>query len=86
MEESDLVLPEVFYTLLDQRTKATAITPTLLAEYCELMKNDPTFLPELLAVIGPDKLIELIQTYGGVPLDIPTPNDILSTVRKSNES
>lgn len=86
MNESELVLPEVFYTLLDQRTKAATITPALLAEYCEVVKNDPTFLPELLAVIGPDKLIELIQNYGGVPLDIPTPNDILSTVRKSNES
>jgi hypothetical protein len=86
MVDTEIVLPDIFYALLDQRGKAEEITLELLENYAEITKNTPTFFHEVLALVGPEVMQQLVYTYGGVSLTIPTASDIVSTVRKNNES
>lgn len=81
--EDEQGLPDIFYTLLEQKEKAHKLTPEILAQYYELTRNSPTFFHEFFDFLGAEKTIEFIQIYGGVALNVPSPADILSAVRKS---
>lgn len=86
MVDTDIVLPDIFYTLMNQRDKAEEVTLELLEKYAEITKSAPTFFHEVLALVGPETMQRLVYTYGGVSLTIPTASDIVSTVRKNNEN
>ena len=81
MDAQDLV-PEIFSTLIEQRKKAESVTPAILSRYCSRLKDQPTFINELVEVIGEDNFLILIQRFGGIKLDIPQPGDIITEVNK----
>lgn len=86
MEDKDQILPDIFYTLLDQREKADSLTEVIIGEYCCILKNQESFFCDLKDVLGTDALIELVKNFGGITLEIPKASDILSTVRRNNDT
>jgi hypothetical protein len=81
MEEHDLI-PEVFFSLMDQADKLGELDEETMQRYYETLNDAFSFLPELVAVIGPDAFELLVKNYGGRTITIPSPETILGDVRK----
>lgn len=86
MEKLDLDLPDVFYELLDQRVKTDTVTLDIFEQYYKEVKGAPSFFYDFVSFFGPEKVLDFIRLYGGISLAIPTARDILSTVRKTDET
>lgn len=86
MEDKDQILPDIFYTLLDQREKADKLTDDTVLEYCHILRNQESFFCDLKDVLGTEGLIMLVRNFGGITLEIPKASDILGTVRRNNDT
>jgi hypothetical protein len=85
MDETNLV-PEIFFTLMNQADKLEELDDATLWRYYSLIDNDPSFIPELVAIVGPDIFAMLVHNFGGQKITIPTADQILSFVRKHEEA
>lgn len=81
MDGNDLI-PEIFMSLMDQADKLAELDESTMNRYYEVIGEAHTFIPELVSIIGPDAFGLLVKHYGGRSLTIPTPDQILKTVRK----
>lgn len=85
MQENNLI-PEIFFSLMDQADKLAALDEVTLNRYYELLNDVASFVPELVAVVGPDAFELLVKNYGGRTITIPTADNIISLVRKNEPS
>ncbi len=85
MQENNLI-PEIFYSLMDQADKLDQLDESVLSRYYELLNDATSFIPELVAVIGPDAFELLVKNYGGRTITIPSADNIISFVRKNEPS
>jgi hypothetical protein len=85
MDETNLV-PEIFYTLMNQVEKLEELDETTLWRYYDGLDNDPSFIPELVSLVGPEIFGLLVKYFGGKSIPIPTAEQILSIVRKNDEA
>jgi hypothetical protein len=85
MQENNLI-PEIFYSLMDQADKLEQLDESVLSRYYELLNDVTSFVPELVAVIGPDAFELLVKNYGGRTITIPSADNIISYVRKNEPS
>ena len=85
MAENNLV-PDIFYSLMDQAEKLDKLDEPMLSKYYELLNDATNFLPELVAIIGPSTFELLVKNYGGRTISIPTADNILNLVRKNEQT
>ena len=81
MEDTDLV-PEIFFSLMDQADKLDELDEPIMESYYDALNDVSSFIPELVAVIGPEAFELLVKNYGGRTLTIPNADAILTIVRK----
>jgi len=79
---SDLSIPPIFKDLLDQTSKQLSLTPEIMDSYFEYLNDDESFIPELVAIVGPVSFITLIKSLGGQTIQIPRAEEILKIIRK----
>jgi hypothetical protein len=84
MNELKLLSP-LFYDLIERANKIEALTPELMDEFYAKIGSHESFLPELIAVIGPATFELLVRYYGGESFKIPKADDIIKFVRNPNE-
>lgn len=81
MEDTDLI-PEIFFNLMDQASKLDELDEGTMQQYYDALNEVSNFIPELVAVIGPEAFELLVKNYGGRSLTIPSADAILTIVRK----
>lgn len=82
MEDNNFI-PELFFSLIEQADKFAALDEASWEAYYESLNTAPSFIPELVAVIGPGAFELLVKNYGGRSITIPTADNILSIARKN---
>jgi hypothetical protein len=82
MQENNLV-PEIFYDFMNQVEKLKQLDESVMNQYYGLLNGATNFLPELVAVIGPEAFELLVKNYGGRTVTIPSAETILNSVRKN---
>jgi hypothetical protein len=75
-------LPQIFYDMLDKADVTDKLTSDIIATYCEGIQEDESFLPDLLAVIGPEAFETMVKYHGGQTFHVPRAEEILSKVKK----
>ena len=78
-------VPKVLYGLLEQVDTLENLTPEVTWQFVFSLNDDESFLPELVAAIGPDNFLLLVKHLGGQSIRIPKPDDILRRVKKMGD-
>lgn len=81
----DSPVPKILYDLLNRADKLEELTPETLWEYFELLNDDESFIPEVVAMLGPVTFAMLVQHLGGQVVRVPKPEDILRRVKKARK-
>jgi len=82
-------IPKIFYELSNRANKAEKITPEEIELYVVALKEDTTFLPEVIAITGVDIFLELVTKLGGQRIFFPTPEKMckdIAVIKKEGES
>jgi len=85
MNDTNLI-PDIFLTLMVQADKIAELDEETMSRYYELLNDVHSFMPELVAIVGPEVFEILVKNYGGRSMQIPTADQILSFVRKNGQS
>ncbi len=84
MPETDLLAP-IFQELIGKADRIAALDRAAIEDFCGLIGQDPTFVPELVNILGPDTFLYLVHYFGGKTFTIPEVSDILDRVKLSKE-
>ena len=76
-------LPQIFYDMLDKADTADKLTSDIIANYCESIQEEESFLPDLLDVIGPEAFETMVKYHGGQTFYVPGVEEILAKVKKN---
>jgi len=76
-------LPPVFYDMLDRATVTDKLTSDIVTEYCDIIQEDESFLPDLLSVIGTEAFETMVKYHGGQSFCVPRAEEILAKVKKN---
>jgi len=79
------LIPDIFLTLMAQADKIEELDEETMSQYYELLNDAPSFMPELVAIVGPEVFEILVKNYGGRSMQIPTADQIISLVRKNGQ-
>lgn len=78
-------VPEAIKLLLKKAQNTDAITSDMLKKYKQALEERSSFLPELFYIVGEDNFINLVKYLGGKKVTIPSPEQILKEVKKSDK-
>lgn len=78
-------VPKILYDLLNRAEKLDDLAPDTVWEYLELLNEDESFLPEVVAIVGPATFTLLVQHMGGQSVRVPKPEDIIRKVKRARK-
>lgn len=81
----DSSIPKILYDLLDRAEKLDDLTPETMWEYLGLLNEDESFLPEVVAIVGPVTFTMMVQHIGGQSVKLPKPEDIIRKVKRARK-
>ena len=81
--DSDTNLPQIFYDLLDKATVADRISSDTIQQYCDKVREEESFLPDLLDIVGLEAFETMVQYHGGQKIQIPRPEEVIAKVRNN---
>lgn len=76
------ILPPLFMEMIDRVDKVEALTPEIMARFYAIIDEHETFLPELIAAIGPATFELLVKYYGGRKFRLPKADEIIKMVKE----
>lgn len=76
-------LPQIFRDMIEQAESLETLSSEVVEEYCALIGEDMSFLPELVNAVGPVTFRELVRLYGGRRFTLPTADVIIERVKNS---
>jgi hypothetical protein len=74
------ILPPIFVELIENADNLAALDEKTWEEFFCLLGEDETLLPELVAVLGPQNFMVLVQYFGGQTIRLPRAGEILKRV------
>lgn len=79
------VAPKILYDLLNKADALEGLTPDTVWQFLTILNEDESFLPEVVAMVGPATFTLLVKHIGGQTIRIPKPEDILRRVKRANK-
>jgi hypothetical protein len=79
------VVPKILYDLLDQAEALEGLTPEIMWEYLATLNEDESFIPDLVAIVGPSTFALLVKHLSGQAFRVPKPEDILRKVKRARK-
>jgi hypothetical protein len=78
-------LPEIFSDLISFADSLGSLTEEGVEHYCELLQEDHSLTPELLAVVGASTFKQIVAALGGQSLKIPRAEEILKRIQDARK-
>jgi len=78
-------IPKVFYALSSRAEKSGKLTETDIENYVSSLKEDTTFLPELISIVGPELFLKIVKDLGGMKIVLPSPEKVVRAIRLNKE-